>query len=172
MEKQELGAIAQVMHRKIYSENIRIYTQLAYEGQEYYSHALEEKRITISDIEQAITFHEDLNQIHDLSIQNYLTTDLNAFLLKILAVRENTVQSYTDIITKEPTDLFICGLESILECFTEEESLPIKKAFLKRTLNGYDVEAMEQDAIDCLFWNLFIELRKQIEQEITRKLVQ
>lgn len=172
MDREELNKIAKVLYNKIYNENIKVYTELAKEGQEYYSYALEENRITIPMIEHAIMYNEDLNQLNDAPMQNYITTDLNAFFTKILVIREINLEYYVSVILECDIDAFIFVIKDILECFTEEESMPIKKAFLKRMLNGYDVEAINEENINSLFWPLLEEKIVQEDKRISRKLVQ
>lgn len=169
MEK-ELNKIAQIIYRKIYNENIRIYTQLAQEGKEYYNFVLEESCITPSMIEQAILHNEDLNQLNNLSIQNYITTDLNAFYTKIIAVRDINMDYFSYMILEGDINSFIFALRDILECFTENESIQIQKAFLKRTLNCYDIDAMDNETINRLFLPLFREMINQ-KQEVALKLI-
>lgn len=171
MNKGEINKLAQVIHNKIYNENIRLCEQLAYEGQKYYDKVLFEKEVSIADIEMAITCSEDLNQMNGLARTQYLNIDLNAFLSRVIAIREYTMQSYGKVMANNPLDLIVFWLEPIMECFTEKEKMYLKKTFLKRITNFENIYFMDDDFVDDLFFVHFNELKKIIETENDQKLM-
>ncbi len=160
----ELKKIAQVLHNKIYNENSRFYEQLAYLEQEYISHVLLENDVSLHNIVMSIQLREDLNSINGLDMKNYLDIDLNAFLMKVIAIRKFERQSYAEMIEKQSLDLFMGWLEPVLDCFTEEESIPIKRAFIKRLLNYSDIDSMDIASINNLFFTLYKAIKIQIEK--------
>lgn len=163
MNKGEINRLAQVIHNKIYNENIRFYEQLADEGQKYYGKDLFLVEVSIADIEIAIACNEDLNQINSLAREQYLNIDLNAFLSRVLAIREYTIPSYREVMANNPLDLIAFWLEPIMECFTEKEKMYLKKAFLKRIVDFETIDLSDNDFIDDLFFVHFNELKKEIE---------
>lgn len=171
MNKGEINRLAQVIHNKIYNENIRFCEQLAYEGQEYYDKVLFFEEVSIADIEMAITCKEDLNQMNGLARAQYLNIDLNAFLSRVIAIREYTIYSYGKVIANNPSDLIAFWLEPIMECFTEKEKMYLKKAFLKRITNFENIDFMDDDFVDDLFFVHFNKLKKEIEAENDQKLM-
>lgn len=170
VDKEELRKIAQVIHTKIYNENIKNYEMLAFEGKKYHDKVLFEKEVSIADIEMAITCRQDLNQMNGLAKTQYLNIDLNAFLSRVMAIREYTIQSYKKIIANTPLDLIAFWLEPIMECFTEKEKMYLKKAFLKRITNFENIDFSDDNLIDDMFFIHFNELKKEIEEKNDQKL--
>lgn len=168
MKKDKVKEIAQVLRNKIYNENIRFYEQLAYEGQKYDGHVLT-KDIAISDIEKAITNKEDLNKINGLPMNEYINIDLNAFLTRVVIIREHTAQSYAEVIAINPVEFSIC-FEAIMECFTEKEKNYMKRIFLKRMLNFENIVFMEDNFVDDLFYSIFNELKREENEILIRNL--
>lgn len=170
-KKEEIKKLAQILHREIYNANIRVYEKAAYEGIEYYSKILNEIDYSVLDIERAIFYGEDLNHLNDQEMEEYINIDLNKFLKRIVYIRENGVQYYIHVIETEDIEVYVFGLEQILECFTDEEGLLIKKAFLKRMLNFCDIEQMEMSVINNLFFMILNEIKNQQDNVILRNLV-
>lgn len=176
MDNQETNTIAQVIYNKIYNENIKVYEQAAYEqeGNDFYKKILPTNAITILDIKKAIEDREDLNQINGLDMKNYVNMDLGSFFSKVTIIRGIDTLTYERFIMESSIDSMALWLRHILECFTEEEQIGIKKNFLKRILNFDVTDLMTNERIDNFFWKIYFEIFEstiQKEQEISKKLV-
>lgn len=173
MENVELKKTAEVIRNKIYNENIMVNEQLALECGQHKEKLLEanEQNISISDIEAVMQENKNLNWICGIDITKYINTDLNIFLSWLKKIRNmglDTIINHT-----KTFDIFYVALwvNNILEAFTYEEGLEIKKAFLKRILNSIEIDNLEPKEIDGFFYAILIELKLKMEELTTQSIL-
>ncbi len=165
----ETRRIAEVIYNKIYNGNIFTYEQCALNGETYHDKILNAHIISMLDIERAIDYSEDLNQIYDIEISKYLPTNLNEFLTRVTFIREYGIDSYITEIENGAIGMIPYWLPLIIECFTYEEGLKLKKAFVKRMVGFIDTDFMSSLHIDNLFFDELNKLRLENEEDLTRK---
>ncbi len=158
--------VAEIIYNKIRNENIKYVEELVYqnpqylETKEYMSYVLSDYDICVLDILKAIQNNEDLNQIYTYSLNHYLKTDINAFLSYVLMVREIGLKAITDYILHSKSGEDFSWISVVLECFTYEEGLEIKKAFLKVMTNFIDLSSLHNSIIDHFFNTIMASLEE------------
>lgn len=166
---EEIKKIAKVLYNKIRNENIKYVEELAYHNQEYRSHVLEEYAISTLDIEKAIENKEDLNQIYTYSLQNYINVDLNAFFSFVTMVRSMGLNSFVDDILKKSNfdmEMQFSWIPNVLECFTYEEGLQIKRAFLTVMTNFTDIFSLSNETIDQFYSTIMSSLEESAKKTL------
>lgn len=141
MDKVEIKKIANILYTKINKE-------------------LKDQKIDLIplDIEKAIFYHEDLNQILNIPI----SFDFNDFYHYICIVRIIGLKNYSKyILETTDVDVLIKWLPQVLECFTYIEGLELKRAFLKVMTNFTDLNVLENQEIDRFFCIVSEDLKKQ-----------
>ncbi len=167
---EEIKKIAEVLYNKMRNENIKYVEELAHLNLEYQSHVLEEYAISKLDIEKAIENKEDLNQIYTYSLQNYINVDMNAFFSYVSMVRNNIgLNAFVDDILKTSTldmERNFSWIPNVLECFTYEEGLNIKRAFLIVMTNFTDIVSLNNSTIDQLYCTIMNSLEESAKKTL------
>lgn len=169
MDNNQINEIARVIHNKIYNTNIFLCEKLALKEESNPNPILNFQDISVLDIKRAIEYGEDLNQINGLNIKDYICMDLNVFLSHVIKIRENDIKSYAEIIknaSDEDIELFPHWIPTILDYFTYEESLELKRTFVKRMINYSDIDLIANDHIENIFFDILKGL-DNIQEEST-----
>lgn len=162
MEEKELQNIAQVIHNMIYNKNIATYEKLNREDL-----VLNSFEISVLDIVMAIYNNEDLNNINGINIKNFIQSDLNKFLTFVAFIREYSIESYISVIRnaeEDQIDIFPFWIPKILECFTYEEGIAIKKEFLKKITHFSGIDELENKNIDDFYFSEMENLHNTLEK--------
>lgn len=154
MDEMEMKKISLVLYNKICKE-------------------LKNKKLDITpfDIEKALLYHEDLSQIYTVSLKEQFSIDLNDFYRLVCVVRIMGMDSYIACIEntlEDDIESLIKWLPQIMECFTDLESLELKKVFLKRVTHYQDLNCLDNQEINRFFWSIINDLEKNSKKRVMK----